>query len=84
MPSTDNGSNVAVHDDSPCASARVCICRYDTTAAMPASSTTLAVVVHRIHRSPRSKPAGPEPVGGDLLGLDEGFQVDELLVGGFG
>src|SRR6266540_1982854 len=28
--------------------------------------------------------AGPEPVGGDLLGLDEGFQVDELLVGGFG
>jgi len=52
MPSTDNGISAAVSADSPWATVSACMCRNDTTAAMPASRTTLAVVVHRIHRSP--------------------------------
>ena len=58
MPSTDSGISAAVSGDSPCANVRACMCRNDTTAAIPASTTTLAVVVQRIHRSP-----GPEPAG---------------------
>ncbi len=55
-PIDDTGTSAAVHHDSPCADVKVCMCPYDTTAAMAASSTTLAVVVHRIHRSARLRP----------------------------
>lgn len=53
MASTNNGINAAVAADSPCANVRAWICRNDTTAAIPASTTTLAIVVHRIYRSSR-------------------------------
>lgn len=60
---------------SPTDSASVCMCRNDTTPAITASSTTLAVVVRRIHWSPakgtapvttspsarRRRPATPRP-----------------------
>jgi hypothetical protein len=57
MPSTETGISAAVHADSPCASVNVCMCRWETAAEIPARTITLAVVAHRIHRSPLDVPA---------------------------
>jgi hypothetical protein len=48
IPSTDTGNRVDVHDVSPYRRTKMNMCLYDSTAAMPASTTTLRVVVHRI------------------------------------
>jgi hypothetical protein len=53
IPSTETGSRAAVHDVSPYSRTKVNMCLYDNTAAIPASTTTLTVVVHRIARSPQ-------------------------------
>jgi hypothetical protein len=51
IPSTETGNRVDVHDVSPYRRTRMNMCLYDSTAAIPASTTTLRVVVHRIDRS---------------------------------
>ncbi len=51
IPSHDNGISADAHAPSPCCSARICMWVYDTTAAIPANSSTVAIVVQRIHRS---------------------------------
>ncbi|MFL6052888.1 MAG: ABC transporter ATP-binding protein [Actinoallomurus sp.] len=45
------GKRVDVHDVSPYRRTRMNMCLYDSTAAIPANTTTLRVVVHRIARS---------------------------------
>jgi hypothetical protein len=55
IPSTETGSSVDVHDVSPYRRTRMNMCLYDSTAAIPASTTTLRVVVHRIPRSPHEE-----------------------------
>ncbi|GAA4507602.1 hypothetical protein GCM10023191_066230 [Actinoallomurus oryzae] len=51
IPSTETGNRVDVHDVSPYRRTKINMCLYDNTAAIPANTTTLRVVVHRIDRS---------------------------------
>jgi hypothetical protein len=51
IPSTDTSNRVDVHDVSPYRRTSTNMCLYDSTAAIPAKTTTLRVVVHRMARS---------------------------------
>jgi hypothetical protein len=51
IPSTEIGSNAAVHEVSPYRRTRRYMCLYDKIAAMIASTITLSVVITRIARS---------------------------------
>ena len=48
IPSTEMGNSAAVHRVSPYADTRMYMCRYEITAAMAPSTTTVTVVVQRI------------------------------------
>src|ERR1017187_10977101 len=45
IPSTENGVSAATHPGCPCSSTSMCICKYETVAAISASSATQPVVV---------------------------------------
>jgi hypothetical protein len=57
--STENGVSAATHPGCPCNSTSMCMCRYETIAAISANSATQPVVVHR-----------PEPAGSAAPGAD--------------
>jgi hypothetical protein len=40
IPSTENGVSAATHPGCPCEATSICICRYETVAAINASSAT--------------------------------------------